>query len=348
MKCLNCGAEMTSNEVVTKRDSIAYDMCEKCGSLWLDAGELDKMAFQVEGSIEYCEQEKDNEPEKQTKKCPRCDDSTLDKVRFLESDDIFLHYCRNCGGFWLDGGELNLMDEELKRIMPVSGKGFSDFVNDVHIPYWYKRIKKRSEETDFQVEVMPIKGATLEKNTSDECPACKNQLNQYKIFGMEFEACPKCKGIWLIKDELRRLKNKVEDGSLRWLNSEIENIEKTHVIATNRPCVNCKNVKMVSVIFGKSSLLIDWCPKCHGMWLDRGEFEAITNYLRHELLGMHPNEIEKQAAADVKRIWSGGPESRFEELLDARAAVSALVNATIFEHPSLFNLCTGISRLPVR
>ena len=40
-------------------------MCEHCGSLWLDAGELDKMAFQVEGSIEYCEEEKDKEPEAQ-------------------------------------------------------------------------------------------------------------------------------------------------------------------------------------------------------------------------------------------------------------------------------------------
>jgi hypothetical protein len=63
---------------------------------------------------------------------------------------------------------------------------------------------------------------------------------------------------------------------------------------------------------------------------------------------MHPKEIEEQAAADISRIWSGGAETRFEELLDARAAVSALINATIFEHPALFNVCTGIARLPVR
>ena len=57
MKCLKCGTEMTNNQVITKKAQISYDMCEKCGSLWLDAGELDKMAFQVEGSIEYCEME---------------------------------------------------------------------------------------------------------------------------------------------------------------------------------------------------------------------------------------------------------------------------------------------------
>src|ERR1700689_2788493 len=99
MKCLNCGTEMTYNEVTTKKDSISYDMCEKCGSLWLDSGALDKMGVQGEGSIEICEEDKEKLPEQQPKKCPRCDDSTLDKVRFLESDDIFLHHCRNCDGF---------------------------------------------------------------------------------------------------------------------------------------------------------------------------------------------------------------------------------------------------------
>ena len=130
MKCLNCDTEMTNNEVVTKKSRISFDMCEKCGSLWLDAGELDKILFQVQGSIEYCETEEDREPKKRVKesgkelkKCPRCDDSVLDKVKFLESDDIFLHLCRNCGGFWLDGGELNLIE-----VVAVKGEDSSSFI----------------------------------------------------------------------------------------------------------------------------------------------------------------------------------------------------------------------------
>src|ERR1700739_1110318 len=243
MNCLNCGAEMTDNQVTREQDCISYEMCEQCGSLWLDSGELDKMAFQVQGSIEYCEQEKDEEPEKQVRKCPRCDDSILDKVRFLESDDIYLHYCRNCGGFWLDGGELNLIDEELAKIMPVRGKGFSDFVNDVHVPYWFKRVKKPSSETDFHMEVPPIKGAIKGAGTANHCPKCGAGLSHYSIFSMPFEGCPRCKGIWLTKDELRKLKNKVGDGSLRWLNDEIENMERTSVIAGKRSCVQCKKIK---------------------------------------------------------------------------------------------------------
>jgi Zn-finger nucleic acid-binding protein len=345
MDCFNCHTEMASVQVLTKKAQVSYNICEKCGSLWLDAGELDKMAFQVEGSIEYCEKDEQAEPEKQERKCPRCQDFLLQKIRFLGCDDITLHFCQNCRGFWLDGGELNLVDKELAKIMPVAGRGFSDFVNNVHVPYWFKRIQRKSSETDFYVDVPPIRGAQLEKAASDRCPACGTGLNVYEFRSMRFEGCPKCKGMWLVKDELRRLKNKVEDGNLRWLNDEIENIERASVIAAKRPCVNCKNVNMVSVLFGKSSLVIDWCQKCHGMWLDRGEFEALIEYLKQESGRMKPKVIERHAAADLKRVWSGGPESRLDEALDAEAAVSALINATIFEHPALSKFCMGFPHL---
>jgi uncharacterized protein len=345
MNCLNCGTQMTNNEVITKKDRISYDMCEKCGSLWLDKGELDKMACRVDGSLEYCESEKDRLPETQAKKCPRCDDSTLDKVKFLESDDIFLHYCRNCGGFWLDGRGLDRIDQELVKTMPAADKGFSHFVNNTHVPYWLKRVKKPSDVADFRVEVLPIKGAKLKEATADRCPSCGTALNLYTVFSLDFEGCPQCKGMWLISDELRQLKNRVADGSLRWLNTEIENIDKTSAIATKRPCVKCKTANMISVIFGTSSIVVDWCPKCHGIWLDRGEFDAITAYLRDELARAHPKEIEKQVAADVRHIWSGGLESRVDELLDAKAAVSTLISATIFEHPRFLDFVTNLSRL---
>lgn len=342
MQCLNCGAEMVANQVITKNAQITYDMCEKCGSLWLDAGELDKMAFQVTGSIEFCEQEKDPEPEARSWKCPRCDDSTLEKVKFLESDDIFLHHCRNCGGFWLDGGELNLIDKELAKIMPVSGKGFSDFVNNVHVPYWYKRIKQKSSETDFRVEVPPIKGAQLQEETSDECPNCGNKLSIYQLRSMKFEGCSKCKGVWLVKDELRKLKNEVGGAPLRWLNDEVDNLEKTSVLPAHRKCVRCRNVEMVCVVFAKTSILIDWCPQCHGQWLDRGEFQTIMDYLKDEAARMSPHQAEEEVIRDAGRVLTGGPESRWDELLDANAALAAVINTTIFEHPALFKFCTGI------
>jgi Zn-finger nucleic acid-binding protein len=93
------------------------------------------------------------------------------------------------------------------------------------------------------------------------------------------------------------------------------------------------------VLFGKSAIVIDWCPKCFGMWLDQGEFDAVTDYLKQESSQvMHSKDLEKKALEEVKLLVKGGPESRLEELKDVGATISALTNATIFEHPGLLRI----------
>jgi Zn-finger nucleic acid-binding protein len=227
--------------------------------------------------------------------------------------------------------------------MPVRGKGFSDFVNNVHVPYWSRRVQKKSGETDFEVEVLPVKGAKPEGPTTDICPVDGSQLDRYKAFSMQIEACPKCHGMWLVRDELRKLKNKMQDGVTRWVNDEIESLDHTAAIPTQRKCVKDKTTNMVSVVFGKSKVVIDLCQKCGGTWLDQGSFEAITNYLRDELgTTMSPAEMKKHAEKDLERVWSGGPESRFEELRDGMAAASAYLSALIFEHPGALGLINNV------
>jgi len=332
---------MTNYDVVTKTAELSYDVCEKCGSLWLDRGELDKMAFQVTGSIELCSERDASVSERPCKTCPRCDGFQLAPARFLGETDIILDHCQNCGGFWLDGAELNLIDRELARIMPVSGHGFSDFVNNVHVPYWFKRIKRRSSETDFKVEVKPISGARHLKSTDEDCPACGTRLDLYSLLSIEFEGCPKCYGLWLDRDELRKLKNKIGIGELHWLNSEVDNIEQTAAILTKRVCPRKDNGQLLSVVFGKSSVVMDWCPKCRGIWLDRGEYDKIVDYLHDEAGSATIQDVKKEIEEDVKRLFKSGPENRVAEIADIAAAVTALINFTIFEHPAVFKLVTG-------
>jgi Zn-finger nucleic acid-binding protein len=342
MRCLNCRKEMTNYDVVTKNAELSYDVCEKCGSLWLDRGELDKMAFQVTGSIEFCSEEEAKIAEKVSKNCPRCLESQLKPVRFLGCTDIVLNHCGNCFGFWLDGGELNLIDWELARIMPVSGHGFSDFVNKVHVPYWFKRIKRPSRETDFRIKMKPIGGAEYLKGTNEDCPACGTKLDLYSMLRIKFEGCPKCYGMWLERDELRKLKDRVGIGELHWLNCEIENIEQTAAIPSKRVCPKADRGNLLSVVFGKTSVVLDWCPKCHGIWLDRGEYDKIIEYLRGEAGEATIKDVEKEISEDLEQLWKGGPAGRLAEIAELAAAVTALLNFTIFEHPKLFNFLTDI------
>ncbi len=339
MKCLNCNEEMINNLVQTKKDKISYDICEACGSLWLDAGELDKMAFQVTGSIEYCSKDKAGGISESTKKCPRCEDTVLAKVFFIGYSDIVLDRCRNCGGFWLDGGELDLVNKELQEIMPVTGGGFSEFVNNVHLPYWYKRVRRKSSETDISVEVSPIKDAKLKSETTYICPVCESNLNLYTVYGIEIEGCPKCRGIFLDRDELRKLKDKSERGSwttLRWMDDEVEAIGKANAMPSKRVCPKCKGVKLISATFGDSTIIIDWCPNCNGAWLDRDEFQQIVKYLRDKLMKLSSAEMKSKVYEEIKEIWDG-PEDKLSEIFDAKAAISTLIEITKFEHPKLYN-----------
>jgi Zn-finger nucleic acid-binding protein len=56
--------------------------------------------------------------------------------------------------------------------------------------------------------VKPIKGAKHVGRSNDKCPVDGTTLDRYLIFSMDFEGCPECHGMWLVKDELRKLKNK--------------------------------------------------------------------------------------------------------------------------------------------
>lgn len=337
MRCLNCGKEMINNLVQFKGQHISYDMCEACGSLWLDATELDKTAFQVTGSIEYSSTDEAEGIREPLKKCPRCEDTALNKVYFLEYSDILLDRCRNCGGFWLDGGELDLVNKELQSIMPVAGKGFSEFVNDVHLPYWYKRVKRKSSETDFRVEVLPIKYAKLKSKTKYICPACEANLNLYAAYGIKMEGCPKCKGIFLDAGELRKLKDKTTSGSwitLRWMDDEVEAIGKVHAMPSKRKCPKCREARFLSTGFGNSTIIIDWCPSCHGIWLDRDEFQDMVKCVRDRLLKLSSRDMLKETYKEIKEIWDG-PENKLSEILDAKAAINALLCIWIYEDPPL-------------
>ena len=148
--------------------------------------------------------------------------------------------------------------------------------------------------------------------------------------------------MWLFKDELRKLKNKVSIGALHWMNAEVDNIEQTSAVSGQRVCPKKDSKNLVSVIFGKSSIVLDWCPKCHGIWLDRGEYDKIVAYLRSEAGNATKSDVEKEIAEDVKKLWEGGPEGRLAEVGDIAAGVTALVNFTIFEHPALMKLVTEI------
>jgi hypothetical protein len=68
-------------------------------------------------------------------------------------------------------------------------------------------------------------------------------------------------------------------------------------------------------------------------------------YLRDKLNKITSAEMRSKVVEEIKEIWTGH-EGKVSEILDAKAAISALLNITIFEHPSLYRLLTALSAAP--
>ncbi len=107
MNCPACGA--TLEEVIV--GGIAVDVCKKgCGGLWFDNFELQKvdephesageslLEIRTEGNVK-------TDPS-QMRMCPKCEGVTMMRHFFSVKKEVEVDECPDCGGFWLDYGEL--------------------------------------------------------------------------------------------------------------------------------------------------------------------------------------------------------------------------------------------------
>ena len=112
MECPACGK--TLKEVTAK--DIKVDVCDGgCGGIWFDQFELQKVDEPHESageSLLNIEREKNiNIDHTQKLKCPKCADMTMMRHFYSVKRDVEVDECPNCGGFWLDYGELGRIRE---------------------------------------------------------------------------------------------------------------------------------------------------------------------------------------------------------------------------------------------
>ena len=107
------------------------------------------------------------------------------------------------------------------------------------------------------------------------CPVCDTEMAVLELHGVEIDYCFSCGGIWLDSGELEELIGNEEE-SLKIMKSfkdvTLTNKEK------KRPCPICgKAMKKVEVPLSESPVILDKCPKEHGIWFDKDELLRIVN-----------------------------------------------------------------------
>src|SRR5947209_6660077 len=107
MKCPACYNVLRQIQV----GSLMVDVCQRgCGGIWFDAFELQKVDEEQEAAGEHLVNiEKDPQvtiDPSRKRVCPRCTTVKLSRHLFSPKCRVEVDECPNCGGYWLDAGEL--------------------------------------------------------------------------------------------------------------------------------------------------------------------------------------------------------------------------------------------------
>lgn len=142
------------------------------------------------------------------------------------------------------------------------------------------------------------------------CPACGRPMREIPVGGIPLDVCDGgCGGIWFDNFELRKIAR--AGGPLP---EALVQINWDPAVAVDpgkkRGCPRCEGVIMLRHFYGvKREVEIDECPRCAGIWLDRGELEAIQ--------AQYGSDEEKQAAEQRFAEWCSPTTEKKEGVPDS-------------------------------
>ncbi len=109
------------------------------------------------------------------------------------------------------------------------------------------------------------------------CPTCKTtSLSALTVVGVERWECASCGGLWIDREALESLADKLE--------VPVDALLVRGAGEEPRGCPRCK-VPLRSLVVGDATL--DTCPE-HGLWFDRSELEATIDKLQADAEAARP------------------------------------------------------------
>jgi membrane associated rhomboid family serine protease/Zn-finger nucleic acid-binding protein len=110
--------------VAVGKIQIRNNVCPGCNGIWSDAGEFVNLVSELAKSQEIApetlqlfkprEARPPGKIEEGPRMCPRCN-AGMRKFNYAYDSNVFLDKCPNCGGIWMDGGEVRQIARYLKH-----------------------------------------------------------------------------------------------------------------------------------------------------------------------------------------------------------------------------------------
>lgn len=139
-----------------------------------------------------------------------------------------------------------------------------------------------------------------------KCPRCGASLRAENRLGIQVDACPSCRGLWLDYDELGQLEEGVSAKAAA----------ETTFYARRESEINCPKCgkRMTTFNYRAHDLPIDYCAEHHGWWLDKGEDKKVVEVMQERARGLARSRgAQAQWRATVGR---GGRKTFLDKLRD--------------------------------
>jgi uncharacterized protein len=168
-----------------------------------------------------------------------------------------------------------------------------------------------------------------------KCPNCKTEdLAAFKINDVHVHTCEICHGFWIAKDELEQIKDKIPSDA--WFHIDIwDDKNKAVAKGSDKICPVCSS-SLYSVDWDNSHLILELCKICNGIWLDRGEFKKVNQYIKDtaddQILHNYRKTLEKQ----LEEVFTG-PKHLVGEIHDVLTVLNLFRYKFMVQNPKLAN-----------
>ena len=172
------------------------------------------------------------------------------------------------------------------------------------------------------------------------CPKCSSDFKTHLVGDIQVDECTSCHGVWFDPGELDLATQEVEN-DLRWVEFDLWKDENLFQVSKGgMKCPSCKTT-MAAVKYGPTEVTVDTCVKCHGIWLDKGEFEQIITSLDEKLAAMTEEEYKQATLQEARDLIDG--EGRFvSEWRDFSTVLRLLQYRIMVENPKVRDALTAL------
>jgi Zn-finger nucleic acid-binding protein len=122
------------------------------------------------------------------------------------------------------------------------------------------------------------------------CPRCNLPLGVEEHGDIVMETCDRCLGRWMDPDDLKAILDVIR---LPVRGQAVRTGVDLTDVTEDALCPRCAEPMLPFNYAGDSGVILDKCPHCGGLWLDKGDLERVLAVV---------SASEQDLARDVKRF----------------------------------------------